>query len=70
MGSQNTAAGLLLLVLGVYLLLAFLTGQLEWLFRLGAQVSAARAGTTPTGGTGSLTPTGGAKPAPAPNPAS
>lgn len=47
--SGNPAAGLLLLLLGVYLLFAFLTGQLEWLFRLGDAIGAARGGTAAVG---------------------
>lgn len=52
----NPAAGLLLLLLGVYLLLAFLSGQLEWLFRLGSAVQTAR-GDAPATGAGAPGPT-------------
>lgn len=38
---------LLLLLLAVYLLLAFFTGRLEWLFSLGRDVSAGYSGTPP-----------------------
>lgn len=60
MGSSNSAAGLILLGLGVMLMLLYVTGQLEWLFRLAAQVNDARppavtppppADPTPTGPT-------------------
>ncbi len=47
--SGNPAAGLLLLLLGVYLLFAFLTGQLKWLFRLGDAIGAAQTGTAAVG---------------------
>lgn len=32
----NPAAGVLVLLLALYLLLAYFSGRLEWLFRLGA----------------------------------
>lgn len=56
----NPAAGLLVLLAGCYLLLAFFTGRLEWLFNMGGQVQAARA-TTPA-------PAGAAWSSPAPMP--
>lgn len=42
--SGNPAAGLLLLLVGVFLLLSFVTGRLDWLFSLGHDVEAARTG--------------------------
>lgn len=47
----NPSAGILVLLLAVYLLLSFFTGGLDWLFRLGSTVSGAQ-GT----GTGTNTP--------------
>lgn len=60
--SGNPAAGLLLLLLGLYLLFAFLSGQLEWLFRLGDAIGAARSGTA------AVTPTAPGPTAPKANP--
>lgn len=39
----NPAAGLLVLLVMLYLLLAYFAGRLEWLFSLGQAVGAARA---------------------------
>lgn len=59
--SGNPAAGLLLLLAGVFLLFSYLTGQLEWLFRLGDAVKVAQGG--------AAAPATGAKPsAPSPTP--
>ena len=44
MSSGNPAAGLLLLVVGVFLLLSYFTGRLDWLFALGRDVNAGRTG--------------------------
>jgi hypothetical protein len=42
------AGSLLLLLLSVYLLLAYFTGRLEWLFSLGQDVAAGYTGAPPS----------------------
>lgn len=42
----NPAAGLLVLLVGLYLLLAYFAGRLEWLFSLQKAAGAARASST------------------------
>ena len=46
-GDSNPAAGLLLLLVGVMLLLMYVTGRLDWLFSIGKQVDAARGAPVP-----------------------
>jgi uncharacterized iron-regulated membrane protein len=43
----NPAGGLLLLLLGLYLLLAFFSGRLEWLFRIRSAAAASGPGAAP-----------------------
>lgn len=46
---NGSAGGLLLLLSAVFLLVSFFDGKLEWLFHLGADVSAAQGAATATG---------------------
>lgn len=53
---MNGGPGALLLLLGsVYLLLAFFTGRLEWLFNLGKDVQAGYSSSAPTSSTPAAT---------------
>lgn len=61
-GASGGAGGLLLLGVGVMLLMMYVTGRLEWLFAVGRDANALRAGASSTDATAARAATSGRKP--------